>query len=204
FNDLVSDVAQVFRAMKKSDKEEWIGRGHGIGALSLLDLINRSDEIVKGKIDRLILSNFVLKFSSPVFKMQERILENVSVLGAAMKSARPLEIYLPNEMLTHPKEQTLYLDDPLIVRRPTYQTFKSINQKATSIYQDAYFLDRPTLVLQSMSPYLFPRGIESFSKGFKKGLLVEKKYSNLKHDLYNERDNLVVFNDILEWIQHEK
>ncbi|MBY0412628.1 MAG: lysophospholipase, partial [Bdellovibrionales bacterium] len=38
FNDLVSDVAQVFRAMKKSDKEEWIGLGHGIGALSLLDL----------------------------------------------------------------------------------------------------------------------------------------------------------------------
>lgn len=200
FNDLVSDVAQVFNLIPKNENEEWIALGHGIGALSLLDLINRSDEDVKTKIDRLILSNFVLQFDSPVLKMQERVFSSVALLESAMKSIRPLEIYLPEQMLTHPREQMLYLEDPLIVRKPTFQTFKCINTKAKSIYQDAYFLDRPTLLLQSASPYLFPRGMESFSKGFKKGLLVEKKYSNLKHDLYNERDNLVVFNDILEWI----
>jgi alpha-beta hydrolase superfamily lysophospholipase len=201
FGDLVQDVAKVFHMLEKKPEEHWIGLGHGIGALSLLDLINRYDDVVKAKIDRLILSNFVLHFASPIFKMQNKLLENALSLGNFMKTMRTLEIYLPHEILTHSKEQLLYLEDPLIVRIPTFQTFKSINAKASSIYQDAYFLDKPTLLLQSSSPYLFPRGMESFSKGFKKGYLVEKKYSNLLHDLYNEKDNLSVFNDIAEWIQ---
>lgn len=201
FSELVLDVAKVFRMLDKTPDEEWIALGHGVGALSLLDLINRYDDAVKAKIDRLILSNFVLHFASPILSMQNKLLENVLVLGNVMKTTRALEIYLPNEILTHTREQLIYLDDPLIVRKPTFQTFKAINSKAKSIYQDAYFLDKPTLLLQSASPYLFPGGMESFSKGFKKGFLIEKKYSNLRHDLYNERDNLNVFNDIAEWVQ---
>lgn len=201
FNDLVSDVADVFHMIDKNPEERWIGLGHGIGALSLLDLLNRFDDSIKIKIDQLILSNFVLHFSSSILRMQNKVLEQVLSLSGVMRTTRPLEIYKPIEILSHPREQSVYLEDPLIVRKPTFQTFNCINLKSKSIYQDAYFLDRPTLVLKSESPYLFPRGMDSFSKGFKKGLLIEKKYSNLKHDLYNEKDNLIVFNDIAEWIQ---
>jgi alpha-beta hydrolase superfamily lysophospholipase len=201
FDELVQDVAKLFGMVEKKSDETWIALGHGIGALSLLDLINRCDDAVKGKIDKLILSNFVLHFSSPMLNIQNKLLQNVLSLGDVLKTMRPLEIYLPNEMLTFGREQILYSKDPLIVRKPTFQTFKSINSKAQSIYQDAYFLDKPTLLLESTSPYLTHRGMESFSKGFKKDLLVEKKYSNLKHDLYNERDNSNVFNDIAEWVQ---
>lgn len=201
FDELVQDVAKLFRMILKDSDESWIALGHGVGALSLLDLINRCDDSVKSKIDKLILSNFVLQFSSPLLNMQSMLLSNVLSLGNVLNTSRVLEIYLPEEILTYGKEQLAYSKDPLIVRKPTFQTFKCINSKSKSIYQDAYFLDIPTLVLESSSPYLFPKGMESFSKGFKKDLLVEKKYSNLKHDLYNERDNSNVFNDIAEWIQ---
>ena len=201
FNDLANDVAYIFNTFEKQPSERWIGLGHGIGALCLLDLVNRFDEATKIKVDQLILSNFVLNFSGRVMQLQNKLLDNFQPLAHALKTSRLVEIYSPEEMLTYPKDQAAYLEDPLIVRKPTFQTFKCINSKVMSIYQDAYFLDKPTLLLQSNSSYLFNRGMDSFSKGFKKGLLVEKKYSNLKHDLYNEKDNLEVFNDIAEWIQ---
>ena len=185
----------------KKEGEEWIALGHGMGALGLLDLMNRFDESIKGKIDRLILSNFVLNFSSPFLQIQDRLLENLSTLNSLMSSTRPMEIYRAEEILSETRDQALYLEDPLIVRRPTSQTFRNINFKVKSIYQDAYFLDKPTLVLKSESPYILKNGMDSFSKGFKKGFLTEKKYSNLKHDLYNEKENQIVFNDIAEWVQ---
>jgi alpha-beta hydrolase superfamily lysophospholipase len=201
FNHLVNDVAHVFRVIEKAPGERWIALGHGIGALSLLDLVNRFDESIKNKIDKLVLSNFILNFNSPVLNIQNRLLEKIMPLEGLMRTTRPLEIYMPEEILTYPREQGVYMEDPLIVRKPTFQTFRCINLKMKSVFQDSYFLDRPTLILQSESPYLLTRGMDSFSKGLKKGLLSEKKYSNLKHDLYNEKDNLSVFNDIAEWIQ---
>jgi alpha-beta hydrolase superfamily lysophospholipase len=201
FNHLVNDVAFVFKAMNKDPDERWIALGQGLGALSLLDLMNRFDENLKNKIDKLVLSNFILNFNSPLMNIQNKLMNKVVSLEAMMKTTRPFEIYLPELVLTHPKEQGIYMEDPLIVRKPTFQTFKCINLKMKSVFQDSYFLDRPTLILQSESPYLLPRGMDSFSKGLKKDLLSEKKYSNLKHDLYNEKDNIIVFNDIAEWIQ---
>ena len=201
FNHLVNDVAYVFRSMEKESGEKWIALGQGIGALSLLDLVNRFDETIKNKIDKLIISNFILNFNSPVINIQNKLINIILPLETMMKSTRPVEIYLPKIVLTHPKEQALYMEDPLIVRKPTLQTFKCINLKMKSVFQDSYFLDTPTLMLKSESPYLLAGGMDSFSKGLKKDLLLEKKYSNLKHDLYNEKDNDNVFNDIAKWIQ---
>lgn len=175
--------------------------GHGLGALALLEVANRFDDSIQGKIDSYIVSNFVLNFTSPRLELQNKLLAAGENLINLMRTMRPMEIYLPTHVLTHPGEQSLYLEDPLVARRPTFQTLQCIGHKVKSIYQDAYFLDKPTLLLKSESPYLFKNGMDSFSKGFKKGFLTEKKYSNLKHDLYNERDNLEVLNDIAQWIQ---
>ncbi|MBC7429198.1 MAG: alpha/beta hydrolase [Bacteriovorax sp.] len=201
FSDLVDDTASVFEMLNKDSNEQWVALGHGVGALALLDLINRFDSEVKDKIDKVILSNFFLNFPSVLLQLQNKIFENFPIVSNALKTSRPVEIYLPEEILSDSHEQGLYLEDPLIVRRPTHQTLKIVTAKVKSIYQDAYFLDRPTLLLKSESPYLIGRAMDSFAKGLKKGILTEKKYSNLKHDLYNERDNISVFNDIAEWVQ---
>lgn len=200
FYDLANDMAYVFSSLDKKENEKWISLGQGVGALSLLDLINRFDDSVKGKIDKLILSNFILNFKSPALNLQEKLLGSLAPVSGALKTTRFMPVYLPEEILGHSKDQSRYLDDPLIVRRPTYQSFKCINSAVQGIHQCAYFLDRPTLLLESSSRYLVPGGINAFSKGLKKELLTQKKYSNLKHDLYNEHDNSHVFNDIAQWI----
>lgn len=201
FSDLVDDVAAVFEMLAKNENEEWIALGHGIGAITLLDLLNRFDGPIKEKIDRVILSNFFLNFPSTVLQLQNKLFENFMGMASALKTSRPVEIYLPGEILTGPHEQAIYLEDPLINRRPTYETLKIVSIKVKGIHQDSYFLDKPTLLLKSESPYLLDRAMDSFGKGLKKGLLTEKKYLNLKHDLYNERENTLVFNDIAEWVQ---
>ncbi len=201
FGDIATDLVRALELIEKKSDEKWVALGHGLGALALLEVANRFDESIKGKIDSYIVSNFVLNFSSLILEIQNRLLSSTLPLGNVMKTMRPMEVYLPNQVLSHPREQALYLEDPLLVRKPTFQTLQCIGHKVKSIYQDAYFLDKPTLLLKSESPYLFSRGMESFSKGFKKGFLTEKMYPNLRHDLYNERDNLEVFNDIAHWIQ---
>ena len=201
FGDIAADVVTALELIEKKPDEKWVALGHGLGALALLEVANRFDESIEGKIDSYVVSNFVLNFSSMMLEIQNKLLTSALPLKNLMKTVRPMEIYLPSMVLTHPGEQTAYLEDPLMIRRPTFQTFQCIGHKVKSIYQDAYFLDKPTLLLKSESPYLFSRGMESFSKGFKKGFLTEKKYPNLKHDLYNERDNLEVYNDIAHWVQ---
>lgn len=201
FSDLVDDAADVFDLIEKKPGEVWIALGHGIGALTILDLLNRFDGPIKEKIDRIILSNFFLNFPSTLLQLQNKIFENFLGIAKALQTSRPVEIYLPGEVLSDPHEQASYLEDPLIVRRPSYETLKVVSQKVKGIHQDSYFLDKPTLLLKSGSPYLLERAMESFGKGLKKGLLTEKNYLNLKHDLYNERENTLVFNDIIEWVQ---
>ena len=204
FDALATDVEKLFKIVfhqfGKGDNEKWVALGHGMGALAVLDMMKRSDENIKNKIDRLVLSNFVLNFSSIPHEIEKQLLSKLAFFRETVAHVRPLEIFMAKEVLTHAKEQTAYMEDPLINRKPTYQTLKSLSEKVRHVYQDAYFLDKPTLLLKSGGQYLHDNGIESFSKGFKKELLVEKKYSNLKHDLYNEKENLLVFNDISEWV----
>jgi alpha-beta hydrolase superfamily lysophospholipase len=205
FKILCADTESLYRLIDqdfgKVEGEKWVSLGHGMGALAVLDFMNRADEHVKEMVDELILSNFVLNFTSPLFHIDNQFFNNFKGLKKALSHIRPIEIYKAEEMLSHSDDQTNYLEDPLISRKPTYLTFQKLAEKVSKVYQDAYFLDKPTLLLKSSSPYHFGNGAESFSKGFKKELLLEKKYFNLKHDLYNEKDNLIVFNDIVEWLE---
>ena len=168
-NDLIADVTTLLESMEKRSTEKWIMLGHGLGALVLLDLLNRVEGKVKNKIDSLILSNFMLRFESPGFNLQNRIYEKFNQAGKeSMDHFRLLEIYPSVDMLSFRREQLEYLQDPLIVHRPTLSSLRAIVQKVRHIYQDSYFLDKPTLVLESSGPSLIENGTDSFARGLKK------------------------------------
>lgn len=199
-NEIVEDMAQVFQLQHKNENEVWVALGHGVGALGILDLLNCFDKEARSKIDKIILSNFFLQFPSKRLQVQNKLFETFSAAKNILNASRPLEIYKPSDMLTDSHEQALYHEDPLIVRCPTFATLNNIKNKVKNVYQDSYFLDKPTLLLNSQSPYLIEHAMISFAKSVKKELLTEKKYSNLKHDLYNERENTSVFNEMNKWV----
>jgi alpha-beta hydrolase superfamily lysophospholipase len=153
------------------------------------------------KIDGLVLSNFILKFEySRLFKLLNPPLTHF------VSRLRAQKVFHGPDMTSDDHHAILFEQDSLIVHRPTWSAINSIKEKLNMVYRDAYFLNWPILVLQSEhDKYIIKQGMEYFLKGIKKNLLTEKNYSNLKHDLYNETDKEMVFNDLVEWInKHEK
>ncbi len=202
FSDAVTDAGEFFNHFTKSENEKWFALGNGFGALVLLDLLSQNDGSVKNKINGVILSNFVLNYESSALNLQNQIFDRLTTSAQqVIDHLRLIKIYLPEEMLTDTNARRELMEDPLVTHRPTYATLRCLGERVKGIYQNAYFLDKPTLVLESSSPYLYSNGMDSFSKGLKKDLLTQKKYLNLRHDLYNESENQLVFKDIDKWVR---
>jgi len=200
-SDAVFDMLTLFERLEKESKEKWMVLGHGLGALAMLDLLNKVESTLKMKIDGLVLSNFFLNLETPALLLQNQFYDRLTGSAReAMEHLRLAGVYEPFHMLTHKHDQMSLMEDPLIIHKPTFGALRAVHEKVKGIYQDAYFLDKPILILQSESPYILRRGMESFAKGLKKNLLTQKNYANSKHDLYNDKDNHLVFGDIAKWV----
>lgn len=204
FDHLVNDFLYLLTHMKKNrdQNEKWIVLGHGMGGLVALDLLNRFQVEIEDQVDGLILSNFILKFPTLFLQLEAQYLK--SYLGGTKLFAhsRLKRVMSGREVLSCPDAILKFEQDPLVVHRPTLNSIKEIQKKIKNIYQDSYFLEKPIMILQSeMGEIVHNDGIRYFAKGIKKDLLNEKKYSLMKHDLYNELDRVKVFEDIAEWMK---
>jgi esterase/lipase len=108
--------------------------------------------------------------------------------------------YVPEAITRKISEQINYAEDPFIIHRPSLSTINLIIEKANNIYQDSYFIDIPVFIATGAGDqYIKKNGIDYFAKGIKKELVVQKTYSNMLHDLYNDSESEVFFNDLLNW-----
>lgn len=205
FEVLVQDFHNLLNLLQKNEKEQWIVLGHGMGGMVSLDLINRFYESAGHRIDGLILSNFILKFQSLFLQMEESLPDEIGLLKKILFKTRPGRFFTGQELLSDPLDILTYEQDPLVIHRPTLNVIKELHKKTQTIYQDSYFIDRPLLLLKSeFGNALSTEGMDYFAKGIKKELLTEKKYSLMKHDLYNERNKEIVYQDILNWIKNDE
>jgi alpha-beta hydrolase superfamily lysophospholipase len=202
---LVRDVHFLISQMNKSSGESWIILGHGMGGLVALDLVNSYQDTSADKIDGLILSNFIMKISSTFMAIENQFNFNASPFSKMYSHSRPTHFLKGHECLSLPADSLQLDQDPLVVHRPTLNSLKELQKKMTNIYQDSYFLGKRLLIMKSDARSIHSSsGQEFFAKGIKKDLLTEKKYSLMKHDLYNERDREIVFKDIASWMNaHE-
>lgn len=202
FDYLVNDFHNLLNYTEKKKGERWFVLGHGMGGLVVLDLINRFHESAGYRLDGLILSNFVLKFQSLILQMEEQLLSEKNIFKKIISQTRLARFFMGKDLLTDPLDILTYEQDPLIIHRPTLNSVKELQRKTQTIYQDSYFIERPVLMLKSeFGNALSSDGMDYFAKGIKKELLIEKKYSLMKHDLYNEREKEIVYSDILNWIK---
>lgn len=196
FDFLVQDIFRLLDKEQKLSHSKWFILAHGLGGLGILDLLNRYPSRFAKKIDGLILSNFIFELEQqPLIKW---INNSFSSIGSRVRYQK---VFHGSEITSDHEEALLFEKDSLIVHRPTRGALQAIKSKIETVYRDAYFLDLPILLLLSGDDkYLRTKGIEYFVMGVKKNLLSEKNYSNFKHDLYNEKEKKIVYNDILEWI----
>jgi alpha-beta hydrolase superfamily lysophospholipase len=202
FNYLTEDLILMFKYFNKNKGDEWIALGQGLGAMVIIDALAQREEC-KNLIDKIILSNFAFQFESQIFNFEKKIENKIGFIKKIIGSSRVIKFISASKLVSSTVEQAKILKDPLMNYQPTYKTISAVKEKAKNLYQDAYFLDKPTLVLTSKSCYSTSIGMRSFSKGLKKELISEKNYVNFKHDLYNESDNEIIFNDISVWMNNE-
>lgn len=204
FSHLVNDFLHLLKMMEKdlAGNEKWIILGHGVGGLVALDLLNRVPGAAENRIDGLILSNFILKFSSPFLQMEEQLMTFLAGIKKLIAHSRLHRLQRGEEILSSPDDILTYEQDPLVVHRPTLNSIKEIQNKVANIYQDSYFLEKPLMLLQSENGAIGQsNSMDYFARGIKKNLLTEKKYSLMKHDLYNEIEKVRVFEDIMDWMK---
>lgn len=202
FEVLVNDFHTLLNLSEKKEDERWFILGHGMGGLVALDLMNRFQESAGARVDGMILSNFILKFQSLFLQMEDQIKNEKNFLKKILSQTRPARFFMGKELLSAPLDVLSYEQDPLIIHRPTLNCVKELQKKTQLIYQDSYFIEKPLLIMKSeFGSALSMDGMDYFTRGIKKELLTEKKYSLMKHDLYNERDKEIVYNDILSWIK---
>lgn len=196
FETYVSDLQRAFKMINFHDKEVLI-LGHGMGGLLAIDLYNRYSHQLNFKIHGLILTSFIMKYDQLLLNQN---LSNVVSKGF-FKRLKIANFFEPNLITNYQEAGIAFAQDPLVVHRPSLGLIKELKEKSQSIYQDAYYLDVPIFVAWSENDhYLNKLGMNYFVKGVKKELLFEKKYSLMRHDLYNERDSQTFFEDLLNWI----
>ena len=201
FEHLVNDFLFLIEQFDKNH-EKWFLLGHGLGGLVVLDLLNRFQESTEDKIDGIVLSNFIVKFNSPLLDVENHVSQWGDSLRSLFSRVRTFRLKNGEDILTDPQDIIDYEQDSLMIHRPTLNSLREIQKKMTNIYQDSYFLNKPILMLSSEeNSGVFNNNMEHFARGIKKELLTEKKYSLMKNDLYNERDKEIVFNDIAEWVK---
>lgn len=204
FDYLVSDFLHVLTKLEKdiSNNEKWVVLGHGMGGLVALDLLNSFQSAFVSQIDGLILSNFILKISSSFMQLEGQISDNLKGFSKLISHSRPHRLQRGKEILTSPEAILKYEQDPLIIHRPTLNSLREIQKKIANIYQDSYFLEKPIMLLESeLATNIKRSSIDYFARGIKKEILFEKKYSLMKHDLYNEIDRVMVFKDVMDWMK---
>ncbi len=199
-NELIFDYLNVLEKIDFTQYEKIFFLGQGAGGLLSLELYTHFENKLKIPIHGLIISNFILNFNNVFLKFTPW-----SSLKYILNHTKLYKLYDSKDLTSDVKKISRIESDPLIVHGATLQTFKIFMKKSQSVYQDSYFLDVPVMSLISENnPKIYTNGIDYFHKGLKKGLLTKKVYANFKHDLYNEKESVIVYEDILNWIkEHE-
>lgn len=198
FENLILDQKKIIESLHFESSQNIYYFGHGLGGLVTLDFYNRYGQQLKNPPKGMILSNFILNLDHPLFHFKGTNSLLVSKFFQRLRFGNIFE----STNLTTDKVKAIDLEqDPLMHFNPTLNSIAEVKKRTQSIYQDSYYIDIPVMIVScDQDQYIFTKGMKYFVKGVRKELIFEKKYSNMKHDLYNELDSDIFFNDVKMWI----
>lgn len=194
FANISRTIEAVINKFKEDKKEndKWLMLGHGLGGMAIIDFIRNYNPDTIQFVNGIILSNFIPLASD------DFILKN---------EFKSFNLFRKNRVISSQKnlvskyEQLKYDSDPFLLTGPTQLTIDSIKKKIKELCQDSYYISNYVLLLNSTEKNSKCYNlIEQFSKGIKKDFLTKKHYPHLRHDLYNDKNNELVLNDLIIWV----
>ncbi|MBT7610608.1 MAG: hypothetical protein HN576_12685 [Bacteriovoracaceae bacterium] len=171
--------------------------GQGMGALIGMRYF-QDDVSTNQKLDGLILSNLPVKLN---VDFPEWILTILKKFKNTFSHIR-IPLKLDGYQLAHDSNLAkAYNSDPLINQNIPISTIREVLANTLKVRTACYFINIPTLVLVGQKGKLI--NIEStrlFYKGMPKDKSTYRSYPNSGHDLFNDLDRELIYNDLYNWI----
>jgi lysophospholipase len=204
FNHYVYDLAILLNQQMKDFQQAMnVIIGHSMGGLVALKLLLEAPQhIQQVKVSGLILSNPCIRIKQDIPSFYYDALNSIVPY---LKKLRVPTLYT-GEQLTHDKELAMNFDQDALIPKYTSVSLLSELIKATKDVRSlAYFLNIPTLFLLSGKDELVDAEItELFANGVSPDFVELKKYSELKHEVFNETQREIVFKDVKKWLNKLK
>jgi lysophospholipase len=195
--DLLQDLKHFLSLDIGEYKPKHVLVGQGMGALIGMRYF-QEDVAVSQKLAGLVLSNLPVKLN---VDFPEWILTILKKFKNSFSHIR-IPLKLDGYQLTHDSELAKsYNSDPLINQNIPISTIREVLANTLKIRTACYFINIPTLVLVGLKGKLI--NIEStrlFYKGMPKDICRYHSYENSGHDLFNDLDRELIYNDLYNWI----
>lgn len=198
FDDYCQDLISVIHHMiEEGDKVSLMGQG--LGGLVILRTIQAFSQRLNSKVDKLILSNPLLRMRLEPPAVGRKFLGRLS--GGLGKLFLPVDF--ESRILTHdPIKSEVFVKDPLIGRRITYNFYQEILRISSFVRQEVYYINRPSYLMVGKNDYLTDADTTLlFTKGLSEDISQVEVFSEGEHDLFNDicRDESI--NKLYDWIK---
>lgn len=198
FDELSADARFLLQLIrKKNEHQTIIVIGQGLGALVALQLID-SHTPERPILDYSILLSPLIHFGKPMMDMNHsRITKYLPFLK---KVGLPVKLDFSKICNDEAKIHDLK-SDPLIRNRISLGMLSEIMKASHQIKKYSYYMNLPTLFLAGEEDvFLNKDHLALFVKGIPEHHATFRLYNNAKHDLANDKNREMMFNDISKWI----
>lgn len=173
--------------------------GHSLGGMVILKTIVDKLEDIPFEISSVILSNPCIR---PNLKIPEVGKKIVNELNSSLSKMRVPSLYTGKDLTNDIKRAMDFDADHLNSNFMTIGMVNSILKCSDAIMSYSYYIKHPVLFLLSGEDVVINcESSELFMSGIEKDLVNSLKYSDAKHDLFNETCRRQVFEEIVEYLE---
>lgn len=197
-DDLYEDTRQLLEMMKDNDQQVPLMLcGQGLGgmvALKLIDLLAS----VRPLVDFCAVVNPLMSFGNPLIDINDSLLGRL--IPSLSKVGLPVKINFQKICNDEDKIHDLK-SDPLIRSRLSLGTLSQMAKAAEQLRKRSYYINRPTSFFCSSDDLFIDQELlKSFVKGIPDHHATYRLYQGAKHDLANDKNREMMFNDMCKWI----
>jgi lysophospholipase len=173
--------------------------GHSLGGMVILKTIVDKMEEIPFEISSVILSNPCIRPNITIPQFGKKI---VNELNASLTKMRVPSLYTGKDLTSDVQRAMDFDADHLNSNFMTIGMINSILKCSEVIMSYSYYLKHPLLFLLSGNDVVINcESTELFMSGIEKDLVKSLKYSDAKHDLFNETCRRQVFEEIVEYLE---
>lgn len=198
FDQYVLDFLKISETFFNKKSSKHIILCHSLGGLIALSGILLPRFKISYPLHGLILSSPCIRPHVVLRSFSYSLAEKINLLSP--KLHLPM-IYSGKDLTSDILRANDFETDPLIPKFMSAGMLKAIFDAGERIKGESYYLNTPSLFLVSGDDKIVDsRSTLRFTQGIEKKYLKLKYYEHLKHELWNEKDRFIIFEDMKLWI----